>query len=81
MFSQFDINNGIKTCLENTGSLVEEFDEMMILKEVIFDSLALVTFEIELENYFDVEIPAEKFSKDWMNFSFKQIGEILKSCL
>ncbi len=75
------IPQGIKKCLENTGILIDEYDNTLKLSEIILDSLALVTFEIELENYFDIEIPAEKFSRDWLSMSLSKLELIIKSCL
>lgn len=75
------IQQGIYKCLENTGALLEENDSDFKLKDVILDSLAFVTFEIEIENYFDVEIPAEKFSTDWLEYDIYQLEDLIKSCM
>ncbi len=74
------IRDGIYKCLENTGTLVKEKNDNFKLKEVITDSLAFVTFEIEVENYFHIDIPAEKFSSNWVDFSINQLISLIQSC-
>lgn len=75
------IQQGILKCLEHTGALIEESDNNYKLKDVILDSLAFVTFEIEIENYFNIEIPAEKFSIDWLEYDIYQLEDLIKSCM
>ncbi len=75
------IRQGIFKCLENTGALIEENEMDFKLKDVILDSLAFVTFEIEIENYFNIDIPAEKFSADWLEYDVFQLEELIKSCI
>jgi acyl carrier protein len=54
-----DYSTEILKCLKNIGIFANSEDELSDLSEVIQDSLTFITFIVELEQMFGVEIPDE----------------------
>lgn len=51
--------NKLCHCFENIGILVEDIDKSENLMDFIEDSLTFITFIVEVENIFEIEIPDE----------------------
>lgn len=69
----------IKEALENTGIYIEDFDAEAKLKEYLVDSLTFVSFFIEIENLFTIELPDEFYSQDMLEITIHElINKILK---
>lgn len=65
-----DINFGINKCLDNIGIIVDEEIYMETeLSKYIPDSISFITLIVELEQYFNIEIPDEFLLVDkWNTF-------------
>ena len=57
-----EIKQRILVCLNNTGIGISTFEEDIRIDEIAPDSLTFITLIIELENAFEIEIPAELLS-------------------
>ncbi|MCL1884679.1 MAG: hypothetical protein FWF81_13130 [Defluviitaleaceae bacterium] len=51
-------------CFNNLGIIIDEYADNFDIGDFISDSLAFVSFIIELENLFSIEIPDEYLSSD-----------------
>lgn len=50
---------GIIKCLNNIGVIVEDISLEEKIESHLIDSISYVSFIVELEQYFDIEIPEE----------------------
>ncbi len=59
--SKDDIKKGIVTCCQNVGIMVacDNLSDDFDIQEYIEDSVMFITLIIELENYFNIDIPDE----------------------
>lgn len=51
--------NKIKECFEQIGIIADDFDETTELMDIIEESMTFITFIVEIENMFEIEIPDE----------------------
>lgn len=51
--------NKLRQCFENIGILVDDLDKAENLMDLIEESLTFITFVVEVENIFEIEIPDE----------------------
>lgn len=75
-----EIQRQILSALQNSGILIDTYTPQTRLREVIGDSLALVTFEIELEQSVGIQIPADMFTVDWMEHTFEELEALVAQC-
>lgn len=54
-----DYKNDIIMCLNNIGVIIEDLDLEERIEVHLTDSISYVSFIVELEQYFDIEIPDE----------------------
>jgi acyl carrier protein len=59
--SRDDIKSGIITCFQSIGIMVadDNLSDDLEIQEYIEDSIMFITMIIELESYFNIEIPDE----------------------
>lgn len=67
---------GVEECLRNIGIFAEEGFYTKEVSEYIEDSLSLIIFIVELEQYFNIEITDDDLSIDSLN-SFPEIIDII----
>lgn len=56
----------IIACLQRLGFIVDEREENFELQEYLEDSVSFISFIVELESEFDIEIPDEYLMPDSM---------------
>ncbi|MHC1748511.1 MAG: phosphopantetheine-binding protein [Cellulosilyticaceae bacterium] len=61
------IKNEIIKCFNNLGIIVEDENENFYIKDYIEDSLAFISFIIEIEQKFNIEISDEYLLADAMS--------------
>lgn len=66
--------------INGAGTLIEKIDNDIILKDVITDSLTFVSFFIEIEQEFDIEIPDEEYGEKLLEYSIAELKELIKRC-
>lgn len=72
------ISNGIKKSLDNIGILYDTtFNMNDALSDYITDSISFISFIVELENYFNIEI-SDTFLGENQWETFNDIGEIVR---
>ena len=59
MESRPNIKEGIVVCLDNIGVIVNDLNLRDDLNKFLPDSISYISFIVELEQYFDIEIPDE----------------------
>ena len=59
-----DIKQGILEALEAIGVILDENVENISLSEIIEDSIAFMSFIVELEDKFSIEIPDDWLAAD-----------------
>lgn len=74
------IIKGVDECLRNIGIFADEGFETKEISEYIEDSLSLIIFIVELEQYFKVEITDDDLSANSLN-SFPGIIDIISKLL
>ena len=73
------IRSQVITCLENVGVFIsDENPEDVHLTEYNLDSITFISFIVELENTFDVEIPGQYISYDFLS-SLNSIVDVMES--
>lgn len=71
----------IEQILDRIGVYMEDFDPNYIVGDVILDSLDYISFYIELEKEFKIEIPDEYYIIDVSEFTFEEFVEKIVSPL
>lgn len=64
----------ILMCLNNIGIYVDSLDNEFNIQDYILDSITFITFIVELENMFDIEIPDMYLVPD----EFKTIDDVCR---
>lgn len=77
---RIEIKKGIIEALENIGVFCDCEDDDIQLQEVILDSIMCITFIIELENIFGIEIPDKYLNRDQLS-DYKAIENLIYSLL
>lgn len=72
--------NKIKCILENIGVYCNEIDENTVLHEFIEDSITFVSFFVEIESEYNIEIPDQFYTKDVMSYPIIKLVEIIEKC-
>lgn len=49
----------LRECFERIGIIVDDLDEVTELMDIIEESVTFITFIVELEDVFEIEIPDE----------------------
>lgn len=70
----------INQALKNIGILYDDLNEYSILKEFIEDSLSFVSFFVEIENLFDIELPDEFYSNKTLEVDMNNFIKIISKC-
>jgi acyl carrier protein len=70
-----DIVTRIESIFERIGVYVEEFDSEYLVEDFILDSLAYISFYIEIENEFNVEFSDEVYVVDVSEFKIVEFAE------
>ena len=68
--------NGVEQCLKNIGVFTDDDFETKDITEYIEDSLTLIMFIVELEQYFAIEITDDYLSSETLS-SFSSIIGII----
>ena len=77
MKTELDNKEGIIVCLNNIGVIVDDLDLEEKVEDHLTDSVSYVSFIVELEQYFDIEIPDEYLGSQSIQ-SFRDIEAIIK---
>ena len=65
-----DVFAHIRQAAENVGVMLDEVKEGDYINDVLAESLTFVAFIVELENFYDIEIPDEfLFSENMETFA------------
>lgn len=75
--------NMIKTALENAGVYVQEndFSMKLTIRDLIEDSLSFISFFVEIESLFDIEIPDEFYNRDVFGYTLEQfLHDVILPC-
>lgn len=67
-------------CFANVGIILDENDKDIPLIEIIQDSLALITLIVEVESFFEVEIPEEYLLLDEMQ-TFREFVMVIQNLI
>jgi len=67
----------IVQCFNNLGILVDEEIENFVVSEFIEDSLAYVSFIVELEEIFSIDIPDEFLNNEALN-TYEDVVQMIK---
>lgn len=70
----------IKKAFENVGIYTEGIDETNKLKEYLVDSLTFISFFVEIENIYDIEIPDNFYNQDTLEMSIGNLIKIISKC-
>ncbi|MDR2667179.1 MAG: hypothetical protein LBB34_03695 [Holosporales bacterium] len=70
-----EIVSRIEAIFERIGVYLEDFDQSDLLEEIILDSLAYISFYIEIENEFDVEFSDEFYEVDVSEYTICEFAE------
>lgn len=63
-----EVKKEVLTCLKNIGVMVDESEgDNLNVQDYIEDSIMFITFIIELENHFDIEIADEYLLPEKVN--------------
>lgn len=71
----------IEEILVSIGIYIEEFNENNIVGDIILDSLDYISFYIEIEKIFNIEIPDEYYVIDISEMTFSEFIEKIISPL
>lgn len=72
-----DNKEGIIVCLNNIGVIIDDLDLEEKVENHLTDSISYVSFIVELEQYFNIEIPDEYLGNQSIQ-SFKDIEVIIE---
>jgi acyl carrier protein len=65
----------IEMILDKIGVYLEEFDAALHIKDIILDSLSMISFFIEVEESFQIWIPDEVYSIDISEYTIEEFLE------
>lgn len=77
MMNESDHKKGIIICLNNIGVIVDNLNLEDRVENHLIDSISYISFIVELEQYFDIEIPDEYLGSQSIQ-SFRDVEEIIK---
>lgn len=70
----------IKNILENVGVYCDNFTEKSILKDFLEDSLTFVSFFVEIENEYGIEIPDVYYTSQTIDSNIFNLLTIINKC-
>lgn len=70
----------ILQAIKNSGVQIDEYQGDLVLNDVLVDSLIFVSFFIEIEQLFDIEIPDEYYTQNLMEKTLDEFSLFIKEC-